>query len=164
MDAPITPIQKLDTILYIISLSPEKNIEGIQAYLKDNYNCSISPFDIRKVVMRLDKDGYIEFFSGATCRIKFDGELFLSQGGYTAKSLADAADAEQQMLEIARLKSVDVSSDQNQKTLNKLTNRLSWATWFAFGAAFFLLGWQIYSYYHPAPIPVNVKVQTEKNR
>jgi hypothetical protein len=153
MEAPVTPMDKLDTILYILSLSPQKNIGGIQQYLRDNYNgCDLRVEELRKIAKRLAKDEYIEYSLGAgdMCTITFDGELFLQMGGYNSKALADAADAEEQRLEIARLKYVDVSSDLNQKTLNTLTGRLVRATWFAFGAAIALLAWQIYSTYNPA--------------
>jgi hypothetical protein len=156
-----TPIQKLDTVLYILNLN-SKNIGGIRVYLLDNYLTNLTIAEVLRIAKRLEKDGYIIIENQDLCLITFDGELFLQQGGYQAKSLADASNVEEQMLEIARLKSVDVSSDQNQRTLNTLTNRLSWATWFAFGAAIALLCWQIFSYYHPAAIPVNVKIQTQK--
>lgn len=147
MDTPITPIQKLDTILYIASVSEQKNISGFESYLRDNANCVLSQVYIQKILERLEKDGYVKLNPSQAWSITFDGEVFKDAGGYNAKSLADAVDAEQQMLEINRLKSVDVSSDQNQKTLNKLTNRLVMATWFAFGAAIALLIWQIVQHF-----------------
>jgi len=79
--------------------------------------------------------------------ITFDGTLFTELGGYNAKSLALAADVEQQQLETSRLRSVDVSNDQNQKRLNKLTNRLAWATWFAFGVGLSLFLWDVVRYF-----------------
>jgi len=163
----LTAIEKLDALLTYFVI--EKSTRVSFSDMTTRFNAT--PGQIREILDRLLSDGYVREFihthpmgtsEWESYSSTFDGRLFYESGGYNAKALADAADAEQQMLEIARLKSVDVSNDQNQRTLNKLTNRLSWATWFAFGAAVLLLGWQIYSYYHPAPIPVNVKIQTEK--
>jgi len=165
----LTAIQKLDLLLeYFIKMDtpPFKTDDEIFNELKPE-----STKEMFEIMHKLEREGYIstsilsikgqdETVYGST----FDGRLFYLAGGYNAKSLADAADAEQQRLEINRLRSVDASNDQNQKTLNKLTNRLSWATWFAFGAAMALLIWSIYSYYHPAPIPINVKLNIEKSK
>jgi len=162
METPITPIQKLDTVLYVISLSQTKNLGGIKDYISVNSKWDMTTTYIQNILDRLAKDRYAKLQPSGAWIITFDGEIFKDTGGYHAKFLADAADAEQRRLEIDRLRSVNVSNDLNQKMLNKLTNRLSWATWFAFGAAMALLFWSIYSSYHPAPIPINVKVNIGK--
>jgi hypothetical protein len=133
----ITPIQKLDTILYVISLSQNKNVMSIKGYINANSTWDVTDVYIQNILDRLLKDGYAKLQPSGAWTITFDGEVFKDAGGYNAKSLANAADAEQQRLEISRLKSVDVSTDLNQKTLNKLTCRLVRATWWAFGAALF---------------------------
>lgn len=158
----ITPIKQIDCVLTLL-----KNDRGHISFddlLKraQSNNAEIEGDILNRILNKLIYDRLVlektirEFTSYC---ISFEGFLF---EGYEAKALADATYAEEQRLEITRLKTVDISSDQNQKTLNKLTNRLSWATWFAFGAALLLLIWSIYSYYHPAPIPVNVKVNIGK--
>lgn len=163
----LNPVDKLDFVLdYFVNMNnpPFKTDAEIAKELK--FELTKEMFEI---MHKLEKDGYItsDIISryGQNITIygsTFDGRLFYLNCGYNAKALAAAADKEQQKLEIDRLKFVDISSDQNQKTLNKLTNRLAWATWFAFVAAICLLGWQIYSYYHPTSIPVDVKIQSEK--
>jgi SOS-response transcriptional repressor LexA len=147
METPITPVQKLDVILYISSVSEQKNLQGFQSYLKDNASLELSTSYIQKILERLQKDGYVKLNPSSAWTITFDGEVFKDAGGYNARFLAEAAEAEQQQLEIDRLKSVDASNDQNQKMLNKLTNRLTWGTWFAFGAALALLIWTIVQHF-----------------
>lgn len=171
MDENLNPIEKLDKFLtYFMEMGLTE--DGRTSRLSNEIHQETGSGDVKEmfeILHKLQSDGYISSIrrdyhgkSVAFYSSTFDGRLFYLNGGYDAKSFADAANAEEQRLEIARLRNVNVSNDQNQKTLNTLTNRLAWATWFAFGAAISLLCWQIFSYYHPAAIPVNVKLQTEQ--
>ena len=156
----LTPIEHLDFML--TTLKPKALLIGHFINIYAEHEIEMSSEEIDRIALKLKQDGYIIIPTVGNYMITIDGYLFEENGGYHAKVLADAADAEEQRLEIARLRSVDVSNDRNQKTLNRLTNRLSWATWFAFGVALALLIWSIYSYRHPTPIPVNVKIKIEK--
>lgn len=171
MNENLNPIERLDLVLRhfieINELPPYKPPSEILDSL--NYD-NIKEF--YEILHKLEVDGYIssvEEFEFDDTKIRyygstFDGRLFYLSGGYKAKALADAAAAEQQRLEIERLKSFDVSSDQNQKRLNKLTSRLVWGTVAAAVVGLALLIWQIYVFYHPTPIPVDVKLKIEKSK
>ncbi|HWD89054.1 MAG TPA: hypothetical protein VG367_13070 [Mucilaginibacter sp.] len=142
----LTPAQKLDLVLRALK-TETKNVEPLYQYLYKNEGINIDFEELRRIARKLEKDGYINIVTTIGYVITFDGILFIDAGGYETKILAENAAAEKQQLEIDRLKSFDVSNDQNQKTLNKLTHRLSVATWFAGAAAALLLVWQIVQYF-----------------
>jgi len=162
MEYPHTIIQKLDAILYITSVSSTKNLGGIQVYLKDNSGCDLTLNYVEAILEKLQLNGYVKRQPSMAWTITIDGEVFLSQGGYGAKSLTDAANAEEQRLEIARLRNLDEQSEINQTRLNDLTFWLAVGSIAATIVALGLLVWQVWIYYHPEPIPVNVKLQVEK--
>ena len=156
MSEEITPEKTLDNFIEYLSSLPTLVGKTIGEIKEQNTTYSLR--DIQEIIGKLKKDGYawldyeseMPKYGGEPRYIStFEGRLFIKNGGYTAKSLADFDDAEQMRNEANRVIRVDELNGQNQTMLNTLTNRLAWATWFAFGSAILLLLWQIYSYYHP---------------
>ncbi len=165
----LKPESVLDLFLKYFNELPDLHGKTISQIKIDNEEYSLR--QIQEITGKLKRDGYISFDyyfennidkSDPSYASTFEGKLFHSAGGYVAKSLADVAYVEQQTLEIARLKSVDVSNDQNQTRLNKLTNRVFVATLIASVAALAVLCWQIWIHYHPETVPLNVYVNIEK--
>jgi predicted transcriptional regulator len=137
--------EKLD-----LTLQAFKNEKGellptaVLVTLNARYAANFSNEELNRVIEKLKKDEFLILNSEAKYAITIDGYYFI---GYVEQ---DKVNNEKMRL-IAASKARKVCRERS----------LNYATWFAGFAALLLLSWQIYSYYHPAPIPVNVKIQTE---
>lgn len=88
----------------------------------DNYNWDIPLTEIKLILERLHKDGYLTFDSQfETGNITFDGKLFLQTGGYTAKASRDEAAALSIDIENQRKLALDNNLEANSTRLNRLT-------------------------------------------
>lgn len=88
-------IDYLQNILEIIGRNANSNYEitlnQVEIYFKNKYTVGIPLADLRLVVNRLEKDGYVtQNATGAhVCKITFDGILFLETGGYKEQKRRD---------------------------------------------------------------------------
>ena len=156
--------EKLDMVLqYVVNIPSRELLTRDQ--IASNMDAVPYEKEITEILLKLYKDGYVHtqnemgigyFYSN------FDGRIFIDNGGYKSKALRDAAAAEFQQRELDRLRNVDDLSGRNQTRLNRLTGWLVFGTIAAAVVGLALLTWQIYVFYHPTPIPVEVKVKTEK--
>jgi hypothetical protein len=150
MDDQITN-NKLDTILTILKTTT-KNLGGIQLYLNDNNITGFDFDEIRRIVRKLIDVGYLRDFGNATYTVTFDGNIFIENGGYTAKALRDANESLSEQRETDRRRTLDALLAANSTTLNVLTKRLVIATWVAGILGVLILLWQIFQYLFPPHI------------
>jgi len=115
----------------------------------DMYSLIISREEIKRIMIKLLSDNFTYESSTEAFVLTFEGLFFIENGGYEAKSLSDAYDAEEQRLEIARLRNLDEQSGLNQTRLNVLTYWLVVGTIGATIVALLILGWQVWIYFHP---------------
>ncbi len=139
----LTPVQQLDRVLYILTLSPRKNHLGIQSYLLNFYHAEWSLDDILMICRKLKKDGYVDAPTTDTFEITFDGKVFHQLGGYNSKILADQAIQNDIVARQSRLTFVEDQTIENGRSLNTLTDRLVSATRFAAWAAIALFVWDV---------------------
>jgi len=126
---------------------------------------NITNTELIKILQRLVNDGYIEKVKSPDSLKEinsfyittFDGVLFLDHpGGYVKQAALYAS-------ENIRIDKLESDQRESQKNLVRLTSWIAWGTVGAAVIGLALLAWQIYVFYHPAPIPVDVKIKTEKH-
>jgi hypothetical protein len=160
----LSPEQKLDMVLqYVVNLGyiDFLNRDAIAAAIDG------TPYikEISEILIKLTDDRYITTSSHmglGTYISNFDGRMFIDNGGYTAKALRDAEVLEQKRIDAARLIQLESQNLINSNRLNTLTHRLVVGTIAAAIVGLALLLWQVYVFYHPEPIPIDVKIKTEK--
>ncbi|HEY5327152.1 MAG TPA: hypothetical protein VIJ27_09130 [Mucilaginibacter sp.] len=132
----LTPIQKLDYVLYYIKNLKHEQVSDatIIAFSINSRVQEIVPeVEALMIIKKLIKDGYVNDSDTNEHGIKqlsvsFEGSVFIERGGYSDQALRDANDTEKQKREIVRLRNLDIHSEENQKSLNRLT------LWLALGS------------------------------
>jgi DNA-binding PadR family transcriptional regulator len=133
MDSLLTPIQKLDTVLKLLQTQNSyKTKEEVTTILSQS-GTPMNEDDLIRILDKLINDGFVietkQDRNGnhiyARYLISYSGILF---DNYASKFLLDAADAEQQRLEIDRLRTLDLNVERNQTRLNRLTRWLAVGT------------------------------------
>lgn len=88
----MTPLEKLNYVLE--KTHHQRDYFHIQEDLCNDNNLSVDKHNLNMILNKLQKDGYVDFIAGEryvtgqqagegiTIRRNFDGDLFLSSGGY----------------------------------------------------------------------------------
>ena len=133
MEKPVTPIEKIDTILNILQsqdrYKTRLEIENILSALE----ISINQDDIVRILDKLVNDGYVIEIKQDNNGIRITPQYLISWSGhlfdsYDAKASRDAEALEQQRIDAARLIQLESQNLINSGRLNRLTRWLAWGT------------------------------------
>jgi len=145
----LTLEDKLDKILWVLTLSPRKSINNIQDYLNINQDITLSNDEVKMLTNKIKEDGYITISEQYVCELKYEGKMYEKLGGYRFTAHKLSSQDVQRKIDAQRLIDSEIRGLDNQDRLNTLTHRLVIASWCAFGVALALLIFQLIVYFFP---------------